>query len=140
MVILDTNALSELFKENMRVLAFLDRLSDEEAVTTTTISRFEILKGRYASVLNAADQGELLLAWQRLTKDEAKLAEIDILPVDEAAADHFDRLRGNKKLKRIGRPDLLIACICLAHDATLVTRNVKDFAPAPRLKVENWAS
>jgi tRNA(fMet)-specific endonuclease VapC len=83
----------------------------------------------------------LLQAWQRLTKDEEKLAEIDILPIDEVAADHFDRLRGNKKLKKIGRPDLLIACIALAHNATVVTRNVKDFAHIPGLKLpENWAS
>jgi predicted nucleic acid-binding protein len=46
MVILDTNALSELFKENVRVLAFLDRLADEETIATTTISRYEVLKGR----------------------------------------------------------------------------------------------
>lgn len=35
--------------------------------------------------------------------------------------------------------DLRIACIALAHDATLVTRNTKDFAHVPNLKVENWA-
>ena len=31
-----------------------------------------------------------------------------------------------------------MACICLAHDATFLTRNVADFKPVPGLRVENW--
>jgi len=34
--------------------------------------------------------------------------------------------------------DLKIACIVLAYDATLLTRNVTDFAQVPELRVENW--
>jgi len=34
--------------------------------------------------------------------------------------------------------DLKIAAICLAHDATLLTRNVADFQNIPGLRVENW--
>ena len=59
--------------------------------------------------------------------------------VDDAAADEFDRLRQNKKLKKIGRPDLLIACIALANNATLVTRNLRHFRQVPGLQLENWA-
>ncbi|MEO5802504.1 MAG: type II toxin-antitoxin system VapC family toxin, partial [Verrucomicrobiota bacterium] len=39
---------------------------------------------------------------------------------------------------RIGSMDLKIACIALAHDATLLTRNVNDFSQVPGLRVENW--
>lgn len=42
-------------------------------------------------------------------------------------------------MKKSGRKDLLQACIALAHAATLVTRNTKDFQPIPGLKLENWA-
>jgi tRNA(fMet)-specific endonuclease VapC len=59
--------------------------------------------------------------------------------VDTASASEFDHLRRNKKLKRIGRADLLIAAITLAHRATLVTRNLKDFRQVPGLRTENWA-
>src|SRR5437868_6619971 len=45
-----------------------------------------------------------------------------------AAAAEFDRLRENKKLKKIGRADLLVAAITLANRATLVSRNLKDFS------------
>jgi tRNA(fMet)-specific endonuclease VapC len=50
----------------------------------------------------------------------------------------FDRLLGIKGLKRIGRVDLLIASICLANKATLVTRNVEHFRKVPGLPIENW--
>ena len=50
----------------------------------------------------------------------------------------FDRLRQNKKLKKIGRADLLIADLTVANGATLVTRNLNDFRQVPGLPVENW--
>ena len=44
-----------------------------------------------------------------------------------------------KSLRRqAGTQDLKIACIFLAHDATLLTRNLADFKPVPGLRVENW--
>ncbi len=67
------------------------------------------------------------------------LANIAIVRFNSAAAAEFDLLRRNKKLKKIGRGDLLIASIALAHRSTLATRNVRDFRQVPGLRVENWA-
>ena len=39
---------------------------------------------------------------------------------------------------RLADPDLRIAAIVTAHDATLVTGNVRHFAGVPGLAVENW--
>jgi predicted nucleic acid-binding protein len=139
MRILDTNLLTELFKANPRAVAWYDRLPDDARLATTTITRFEVLRGRYGSILTAASRAELLLAQDRLTTDDEHLTELTILPITEAAADQFEKLQRNKKLKKIGRGDLLIACIALAHDATLVTRNRKDFQSIPNLRIENWA-
>ena len=71
---------------------------------------------------------------------EHRLCQVDshYVPLFAAAAE-FERLRANKKLKKIGRRDLLIACIALANRARLVTRNQKDFRQVPGLHVENWA-
>lgn len=69
----------------------------------------------------------------------AALTGVRILPTDATAAADFDRLRENKKLKKIGRADLLIAAITLAHKATLVTRHLRDFRQIPGLPVENGA-
>jgi len=63
---------------------------------------------------------------------------VRVLPVEATASAEFDRLRANKKLKKIGRADLLIAAITLAHRATVVTRNLRHFRQVPGLQVENW--
>ncbi len=55
---------------------------------------------------------------------------------NEGAATEFDRL---KKLKvRIGTMDLRIAAITLAHSATLITRNRRDFEKVPGLNFADW--
>jgi tRNA(fMet)-specific endonuclease VapC len=61
-----------------------------------------------------------------------------ILDFDETAAVQFQRLR-SMKLK-MGTMDLKIAAIVLAQRATLISRNVADFAHVPDLDVEDWAS
>ena len=43
-------------------------------------------------------------------------------------------------LIRIGAMDLKIASIALANNATLLSRNLKDFGKVPDLKVEDWAA
>ena len=55
---------------------------------------------------------------------------------DDDAAPRFRRFRGQGI--RIGTHDLRIACITIAHDATLLTRNRVDFAQVPGLRFENW--
>jgi tRNA(fMet)-specific endonuclease VapC len=136
---LDTNILTELLKGNARIVAHYETVSEEDEIVTTTVSRFEILRGRFASILKAADKAELLIAQQRLERDEQRLTRFRLLSISDESADQFDRLRTNKKLKKLGRADLLVARVPLAHDAILVTRNTKDFANVPGLKVENWA-
>ena len=136
MNILDTDTLSLFMDGQERVT---ERVHQESAIPIAIITRIEILQGRFASILKAADAEQLVRAQQRLDKSEAFLLALTIVPVDAAAATEFDKLRQNKKLKKIGRGDLLIASIALAHKATLVTRNLKDFQQVPGLKVENWA-
>lgn len=137
--VLDTNILSDLIKANYRLVARFEAVPETDRFVTTTVTRYEILRGRYAAILAAADKGQLLLAQRRLSDDESWLAHIAVLPVTPAAADHFERLCTAKKHKKIGRGDILIASIAPAERATLVTRNTKDFVHIPGLMLENWA-
>ena len=73
-----------------------------------------------------------------MLESENLLAQIPIVNFDEFALRKFDEFRQNSKFRKIGRADLLIASICLANQAVLVTRNVKHFRQFPRLEVENW--
>jgi len=87
----------------------------------------------------AAENGaKILEAQQRLERTEAFLNGLRLLPINEAVAQEFDRLLVVKKLKKIGRGDLIIAAIALANRAILVSRNRKDFILVPGLPLENW--
>jgi tRNA(fMet)-specific endonuclease VapC len=137
MFVLDTDTLTHLLHSHPRVVERASRFAAE--LYLTMVSRMEQLRGRFDAVFKAGDGEALLRAQQRLIETENGLNRLPILPINAAAAAEFDRLRGNKKLKKIGRGDLLIAAIALANRATLVTRNLKDFRQVPGLQVENWA-
>lgn len=137
MHLLDTDTLTYLHAGHPRVENRLRALADPN-VATSVITRIEILRGRFDFVLKAATGTELVRAQRLLTRSEELLAQVVALPLDQRAANEFDRLRTMKNLGKIGRADLLIASIALSHRATLVTRNVRHFAQIPDLIVVNW--
>jgi len=137
MYILDTDTLSRLHAGDPRLRERQGRV-DPSQIVTTAITRIEILQGRFDYLLKAADGADLLRAFGWLVRSEESLVRIAILPIDAATAAEFDRLRQNKKLKKIRRGDLLIAAVTLAHRATLVSRNLRHFRQVPGLQVENW--
>lgn len=70
----------------------------------------------------------------------AMLERFEILPMDEATADHYARITG--KLRRenalIGTNDLWIAAAALAHGMELVTDNTALFGRVPGLAVRGY--
>ncbi len=60
-----------------------------------------------------------------------------LLSFDKAVVDVFQTLWVQRI--RIGTMDLKIAATALAHDATLLTRNVQDFSRVPGLRIEDWS-
>jgi tRNA(fMet)-specific endonuclease VapC len=137
MHVLDTDTLVHLDAGHTRVVEHAQSLPDSE-VGTTLITRIELLRGRFDFLLKASDGEQLLRAQLWLERSERLLSGLLILPVDEAAAESFDKLLENKRLKKVGRADLLIASIVLARRAVLVTRNVRHFRQVPNLRVVNW--
>jgi tRNA(fMet)-specific endonuclease VapC len=135
--LLDTDTLSQLHAGDPRLRERQARLG-ASAVATTVLTRIEILQGRFDFVLKAADGEQLLRAFAWLLRSEELFRQITVLPINEAVADEFDQLRRNEKLKKIGRADLLIAAVALAHGATVVTRNLRHFRQIRGLQVENW--
>ena len=117
----------------------LPKVEPDETLATTIITKAEILSGRISFLLKAADGEQLQRAQDRFDSSEALLADLEIVSIDARCAFVFDELCERKKLKKIGRADLLIAAIVLANDATLITRNLRHFRQIPGLAVENWA-
>jgi tRNA(fMet)-specific endonuclease VapC len=64
------------------------------------------------------------------------ISEWQILAFDHDALLNFERLK-SARLK-MSTLDMKIAAIALAYDATLLSRNVRDFRQVPGLKVESW--
>ena len=138
MFVLDTDTLTWLFRGHPQVMARRDTVPSSE-IAITVITWIETLVGRFEFIRKAATGEELLRAQALLDLTRQSLAAVSlVIPINPPAAAEFDRLRDNKKLKKIGRADLLIAAIVMANRATLVSRNLKDFRQISGLQVENW--
>ena len=112
--------------------------ADETELGIPSAVKAEILRRRCENLLKADTPEETRRAQQRLDRSEGQLAQLMVVPFNELAASQLVRLSKVKRLKRIGRADLLIASVALANDATLVTRNLKHFRQVPSLKLVNW--
>lgn len=137
MYLLDTDTLVHMHSGNENVTRHV-RADDDQLLATTVISRVELLRGRFDFLVKANDGEQLLRAQRLLDETDQRLSELLILQIDHVAAATFDRLRSHRSLRKIGRNDLLIACMAIAHRATLVTRNLRDFRQVPGLNVVNW--
>ena len=137
MILLDTDILTLWLMGHLVVGKRVLETSD--LVATTVVTRVELLRGRFEYLLKANEGAQIQAAQLRLDQTERQLEGLVVIPFDAGSASEFDRLRQDKKQKRIGRADLLIACIALAHRATLVTRNLRHFREISGLMVENWA-
>lgn len=137
MHILDTDTLTHLHKGNEKVKLRLAKAFDFN-FGITIITKVEILRGRIEFLLKSHDAIALEKAQRYLIESENLLAQIVTIYLDNESLSKFDELRQNSKFRKIGRADLLIASICLANRAVLITRNVKHFSQFPNLEVENW--
>lgn len=137
MHILDTDTISHLHAGNMNVVENLKK-SDDSDIRITIITRIELLRGRFEFLLKASAKEELIRAQRLLDRTEKLLTQIPVLPMNEEAGIQFEKLKKIKKMKKIGRADILIASIVLSNKAVLVTRNIRHFRQIPNLSVTNW--
>lgn len=75
-----------------------------------------------------------------LAKLETFLGPYRSLPFDDRCAEVYGRIRARlaEMGSLIGPNDLLIASIAVAHGATLVTHNVREFGRVDGLVYEDW--
>ena len=104
------------------------------AVSIITVE--EEMRGWLAEISRHRDPHRQISPYAKLQRQIDLFADWIILPWDADSADLFVRHR--RQGLRIGSLDLKIACISLAHDAIVLTRNTKDFAQVPNLRIDNW--
>lgn len=133
--ILDTEHISLLQRQHPAVIKnLLATPVEDRAVTVITLA--EQLQGRLAAFRRAKLEGERSHALQFLVQTVEFYQRIQVLPYSSAAAAEFERLRQNKL--RVGSQDLRIAAIALTNQATIVTRNRRDFIQVPNLDIADW--
>ena len=94
------------------------------------------MRGWLAEISRHHDPHRQISPYAKLQRQIEIFADWIILPWRAESADLFLNFR--RQGVRIGSLDLKIACIALAHNATLLTRNSNDFGRAPELRIENW--
>jgi tRNA(fMet)-specific endonuclease VapC len=104
------------------------------ALTVVTVE--EQMRGWLAEIGRHHDPRRQIAPYLKLQRQIEAFTEWMILPWEADSTEMFQNLRRGGV--RTGSMDLKIACIALAHDATLLTRNSKDFAQVPGLRFENW--
>ena len=140
MFVLDTDHLTFLEHgrsvEADRLRARLQGLHAAE-ITVTIVSFEEQTRSWLTYLARARTLTQQVDAYARLRRMVENYRLIPLLDFDKAAAVEYQRL--SRSRLRIGTMDLKIAAITLAHDATLITRNLADFRKVPDLRVEDWS-
>ena len=131
MLILDSNTISYYFRGDPHVVPRLQALSPAD-IGVPAIVEYELRYGLLRLQPEAAAP--------RLAALSALLRPIQILPFDSECATYAARIRAD--LEAVGTPigphDLLIAATALRHQATLVTRNLREFARVQNLQCLSW--
>ncbi|MEO8494747.1 MAG: type II toxin-antitoxin system VapC family toxin [Planctomycetota bacterium] len=137
MLVLDTDHLVELDRASAAGLMLNQRLQRAtEEVATTIISAEEQFRGWLAQIRREQDPHKQIVGYARLKRRIEFFAAWPVLDWSSDSADVFQSLRQQRV--RIGTMDLKIASIVLAQNATLLSRNMRDFQQVPGLIVEDW--
>jgi tRNA(fMet)-specific endonuclease VapC len=134
----DTDVLTEILLGNT---AFVQRAAgvpaDQQGVPILVVE--EMLRGRL-NVIGQAEAGKARItieqAYEFFQRTLHDLRQLTLLPYTPQAEALFQEWR--KQKVRVATHDLRIAAICVAHAATLISRNRRDFERVPGLSVEFW--
>ncbi len=140
-VLLDTDYLSVLQWQEQpacdRLLQRLDHLPPDD-IATTIISFQEQVQGWLAYLNRARKPEKIVQAYARLETLRRSHLKMNVVSFTDEAQTRFTQLQ--KVCPRLSTLDLRIASIALTIDATLLSRNIRDFRQVPTLTVEDWTT
>lgn len=127
---LDTNTCVDLLRNKSDKMAEKLRSRKPSDFVIPTLVYAELLFG--AAISRKPDENR--------SKIEKLIEPFAFIAFDRRAAKFYADIR--KSLQKsgtlIGPNDLVIAATVIAHGATLVTNNTKEFIRVPGLQTENW--
>ena len=131
MLVLDSNTISYYFRGDPLVVPRMQALKPAD-VGVPDIVEYELRYGLRRLPPEAAAP--------RLAALAKLLQPLQVLPFDSECAAHAARIRA--ELESMGAPigphDTLIAATALRHQATLVTRNAREFSRVAGLQWVDW--
>jgi predicted nucleic acid-binding protein len=137
MIILDTNVVSELMRQEpaSQVAAWV-RSRDRRELRMTSITLAEIRYG-----IARLPDGRRKQALLDTADDIFRAFSDQVLPVDAAAAEHYATIASTRE--RAGKPipgfDALIAGVCRSRGSALATRNLPGFDGTGIELIDPWA-
>lgn len=128
--LLDTNVWVAVLRSANPLLENRFRAKIPADIRVCSIVVSELRHGCLRSAKSAANRAAV----------DALLAPFVSLPFDDAAADHFAKIRHSLEQAglMIGPFDAQIAAIALANTCTVVTNNTAEFSRVAGLLIENW--
>lgn len=137
LVVLDTNHFREVAEATTRAARFSRRAEEERAEVFLSIITVQEATNGWLALINSLNAGRnQVRGYASFQRTITAFHKFSILAFDAVAAEIFHKLKSEHP--RTGTMDLKIAAICMAHEATLLTRNVADFENITGLRVENW--
>ena len=125
MIVLDTNVVSDFFAKepSKRVYHWLNA-QESSQLFLPTIALAELYFGAY--LVDESPRREHLLQSIARIRDDFVARTFGF---SEVAAERYGQITAMRQLigRRMETKDAMIAAICMVHDATLATRNIKDF-------------
>ncbi len=136
--IIDTDYASLFLAGNQSIIAQVAKHSNTVAITVITVQ--ELFNGWIGRLNNPTQANNLTHLYTKLWETTEFFKAIAILNFDQDAENICQILQhsSNALAKKSIQKDLRIASIALAQNATILTRNYKDFSQIPNLKIENW--
>jgi tRNA(fMet)-specific endonuclease VapC len=107
----------------------------------TIISVQEIFNGWVGQLNRVENEAYKIEIYQRLQLTTQFIQQIPVLNYEQSASVRYQQIiTANPILaKRRLEKDMRIAAIALANEATIVTRNKRDFEQVPNLTIEDWS-
>jgi tRNA(fMet)-specific endonuclease VapC len=137
--ILDTDHISLWLENSPAVSSKIAELETDLAITIITVQ--ELFNGWIGRLNDPAQANQQVMLYAKLSKVIALLKEIKVLDLDETADLRFRQLLTNHPNLRKSRlqKDMRIAAITLSLNATVITRNRRDFEQVPELAIADWS-
>ena len=135
--ILDTDTIS-LVKGNYPLITGRIEKVHPNQIAIAVVTVEEMLSGWQAVLRRPISDVQVARIYEEIVSTVKLASSFSLLPFPVPAIEIYRSLKSSRL--NVGSNDLKIAAIALYYDATVVTRNLRDFQRVPALNCVDWSS